>query len=67
VLRRLLDDMGHTVDEHSLASYLDYLEERGYIKIEKKKKFGIVLAKITANGLNLVDESIENDPGVEVS
>ncbi len=66
VLRRLLDDMGYTVDERSLTSYLAYLKERNYIRVEEKEKYGLVFVRISANGLNLVDGTIDPDPGIEV-
>jgi len=49
----------------SLASYLAYLEERGYVVVEQKDDFEITLVKITADGLDVLDGRT-SDVGVGV-
>jgi len=53
------------MDKGKLASYLHYLEERGYVRVEKRPAFDITLVSITADGLDVLDGRIE-DRGVGV-
>lgn len=58
-------DLGYPMDEDSLASYLAYLKERGYVRVEKRPAFDITLVSITADGMDVLDGRIE-DRGVGV-
>jgi len=64
-LRKLLADLSYPMDADTLAAYLAYLEERGYVRIDERKKYDIVLVSITANGLDVLDGRID-DHGVGV-
>jgi hypothetical protein len=57
VLHRLLDDLRYAMTEEELLSHLVYLEEKGCVKIERRKTTGveIVIATITAEGLDVLD------------
>ena len=68
VLHFLLDDLGYTIDEEECSSHISYLEEKGYIKIEKRKGGGVRIKMITisAPGLDLLDDFGKKDPGVDV-
>jgi len=57
--------MGFPITGDDLVAYLAYLQERGYVTVDTRKEFGITLAAITANGLDVVDGRIE-DRGVGV-
>ena len=63
ILRRCLANFGYPVNSQDLTSYLAYLRERGYVKLDEKKKFDITLVSITADGIDIVDGST-TDPGV---
>ena len=65
MLRVELAHMGYAMDDASLKSYLAYLEERGYVRVEEKKGFDITLVAIRAAGLDVLDGRIE-DLGVGV-
>jgi len=67
VLHFLLDDLGYTIDDEECASHISYLEEKEYIKIEKRKGGGVRIKMITVccKGLDLLDGFIK-DPGVDV-
>jgi predicted transport protein len=65
ILRKLLADLGYPMDENTLNSYLAYLSERGYVRVEDRKKYEIVLVTITADGLDVLDCRID-DRGVGV-
>lgn len=63
----LLDDLDLTIQVEELKSHLCYLKEKGFIKIEDRKSGGIVveMVRITANGLDVLDE-FQKDIGVDV-
>ncbi len=65
ILRQTLSNMGYPMTEGDMAAYLAYLKERGYITLETRKGFDIVLVAITANGLDVLDGRVE-DRGVGV-
>lgn len=58
VLRRHMATFGYPMTESDLMSYLAYLEEKCLVKIEKRGEF-IVLARITAKGLDVLDNRID--------
>ena len=57
VLRRVLGTLGHPLSMDDLDSYIAYLEEKDLVKTNKKPG-GIVLVKITAKGIDALDERI---------
>ena len=65
ILRQTLATVGYPMTGESLASYLAYLEERGYVVVEQKDDFEITLVKITADGLDVLDGRT-SDVGVGV-
>ena len=65
MLRASLANLGFAMDEGTLKSYLAYLEERGYVKVEERKGFDITLVAIRAAGLDVLDGRCD-DPGVGV-
>jgi hypothetical protein len=67
VLHRLLDDLRYPMTEEELLSHLVYLQEKGCVKVERRKTTGveIVMATITAGGLDVLDGFTDNC-GVDV-
>ena len=67
VLHFLLDDLRYTITEEELESHLAYLEEKGCVKLEKRKTTGvkIQMAVITSAGLDVLD-GFQSDCGVDV-
>jgi hypothetical protein len=57
VLHRLLDDLRYTITEEELESHLAYLQEKKYVRLDRRKAAGmdIVMATITADGLDVLD------------
>lgn len=62
VLRRHLGNFGHPITAEDLTAYVAYLEEKELVKSEKRG-VGIVLVKITARGLDVLDDRV-NEVGV---
>lgn len=58
VLRRHMANFGYPMTEGDLVSYLAYLEEKCLVKIEKRGT-DIVLVRITAKGLDVLDNRID--------
>lgn len=52
-----LDNLGYPLPEETISAHLRYLEEKGYIHLEKKKGYGfqIAFACLTATGWDLLD------------
>src|SRR6218665_526302 len=48
--------------------HLHYLEEKGYVRTEEGNELGIqrTMATLTAKGIDLLDGSIADDPGILV-
>jgi len=65
LLRRCLADFGYPLSEKALKSYLAYLHERGCIRMDEKKDYGIIMATITAKGLDILDGRI-TEPGIKL-
>lgn len=65
LIRRLLADFGYPISEHSLKSYLAYLQERGCVTLAEKRDFGITMVSITAKGLDILDGRI-TEQGIEL-
>jgi hypothetical protein len=67
VLHRLLDDLRYAMTEEELSSHLIYLEEKGCVRIERRKTSGIelVMAAVTAAGLDVLD-GFKDTCGVDV-
>lgn len=65
LIRRLLADFGVPISEHSLKSYLAYLEERGCVAVTEKRDFGITMVSITAKGLDILDGRVV-EQGIEL-
>ena len=62
----ILDDLGFTLREEEFRSHLCYLEEKGLVKLEKRRYRGIEIemVRITADGLNVQDGFIK-DIGID--
>jgi hypothetical protein len=60
ILRRCLSNFGYPMDNDKLCSYLAYLKERGYLLVEEKKAFDIIMVSITATGLDVLDGRIDD-------
>lgn len=56
------------VERGALPSYVAYLEEKGYVTTNTATVFGerVTIAKLTAKGKDLLEQSILPDPGVSV-
>jgi hypothetical protein len=57
ILQFSLDNLNYPLPEETLAAHLRYLEEKGYVTLEKKKGYGfqISFACLTATGWDLLD------------
>jgi len=57
ILQFSMDNLNYPLPEETLAAHLRYLEEKGYLHLEKKKGFGfqIDFACLTAKGWDLLD------------
>lgn len=57
VLQFSLDNLGYPLPDETLAAHLRYLEEKSYVKLERKKGYGfqIAFACLTAVGWDLLD------------
>jgi hypothetical protein len=66
VLYFLLDDLSMTISEEEFESHLAYLEERGLVKIEKRKagKVGVSMILISSEGLDVLD-GFKPDVGID--
>lgn len=66
VLQFSLDNLGYPMPQESLTAHLAYLEEKGYVRLEKKKGYGfeIAFAALTANGWDLLDGH-RNEKGID--
>ena len=62
-----LDALGYSITKEELQSHLAYLEEPGYIQIEKRKSEGIEVQKIRImkKGIDIIDK-FANDIGIDV-
>lgn len=62
-----LDALGYSITKEELGSHLSYLEEPGYILMEKRKAEGIEIKKvrILKKGIDVIDRFV-NDIGVDV-
>lgn len=56
-LQFAMDNLGYPMPEGMLDAHLKYLEEKGYVHLERKKGFGfdISFASLTAKGWDLID------------
>ena len=62
-----LDDLGYPITKEELESHLAYLEEAGYIRMEKRKTEGFEVWKvgITKKGIDIIDK-FASDIGIDV-
>lgn len=65
IVRRCLADLGYPVPAQTLRSYLEYLAERGYVRMDEREQFDILMVSISADGLDLLDGRI-TDRGVGI-
>lgn len=65
-LQFAMDNLGYPMLEGMLDAHLRYLEEKGYVRVERKKgfKFQIAFAYLTANGWDLLDGHI-HEKGID--
>ena len=63
-----LDALGYPITREELESHVAYLEEPGYIRIEKRKVEGINVQKvrISKKGIDIIDKFVP-DIGVDVN
>jgi len=70
VICEVLEDAGYNINPPELKSHLDYLEGNGYIEtsIIENRDLNItrIVAKMTPQGINLMEGNIPDDPGIEV-
>lgn len=64
VLRGRLALWGHTLERQGIKAELKYLEDKGYIKIENKFGGEIIYIHITGRGVDLVQGTGPEDPGI---
>lgn len=57
VLRRHMANFGYPLSEEDLNSYLAYLDDKELVKIDRRQG-GIVLVRLSAKGLDVLDERI---------
>lgn len=64
----ILLDLQYSVSPAVVSGYLTYMEEKGYVSVEKVKAYGVerVLAKLTPKGIDLMEGNIPADPGVKI-
>lgn len=69
LLTDILVEGGYTISTPSVQGHLRYLSEKGYVEMREAEvtELGLsrVLAKLTSRGVDLVEGSIEDDPGIE--
>jgi DNA-binding HxlR family transcriptional regulator len=60
VLRFSLDNLGYPLMEEDLSAHLRYLEEKGFLHCESRKRYGfdISFCRLTAAGWDLIDGHI---------
>ena len=61
-----MDKIGYTLPEPHLDAHVQYLQEKGYVRLTVKKGFGaeISFVQLTATGYDLLDEH-SADSGVD--
>ena len=64
----ILLDMQYGVSPAVISGYLTYMEEKGYVQIEKVEAYGVqrLLVKLTPKGIDLTEGNIPADPGVKI-
>ena len=60
LLRATLANLGYPMDDKDLRFYLAYLAERGFVRIEDRKAYGITLVTITASGIDVLDGRVKD-------
>ena len=65
-LQFAMDNLGYPMPDGSLEAHLKYLEEKGYVQIERRKGFGfnIAFACLAAKGWDLIDGHI-HEKGID--
>jgi DNA-binding HxlR family transcriptional regulator len=66
VLQFSLDNLGYPIPEGALSAQLTYLAQKGYVRVEQKRKIGfeISFAALTAEGWDLLDGHI-HEKGID--
>ncbi|WP_051273243.1 hypothetical protein [Desulfotruncus alcoholivorax] len=68
LLEITLNDRSYSTSPAILKGYLDYLADKGYVKVweEEDDLMGVnrTLAKLTAAGVDLLEGNVPADPGV---
>jgi DNA-binding transcriptional ArsR family regulator len=59
------DNLGYPMPEGALEAHLSYLQEKGYVTVERREGFGfrIAFASLSANGWDLID-GFREDSGI---
>lgn len=67
-LRFALDLLGYPMHGGMMEAHLRYLEEKGFVKVERRKGFGfdLAFASLTASGWDLLD-GFTTDRGVDAA
>jgi len=62
-VRGAMSSLGTAVDRNHYGSHLDYLQEKGYVRLETKSlgRLSVQLAEITAKGRDLLMGVIEDE------
>lgn len=70
LIGEILTDLAYTCSPPQVMTHLNYLEEKGYVKMQdvEVKEFDIhrCLVRLTAKGKDLLEGSIDADPGVDL-
>lgn len=61
-----MDNLGYPMPSGTLEAHLRYLEEKGYVNVQRRKGFGfdIAFAALTAQGWDLID-GLVREKGVD--
>jgi hypothetical protein len=67
-LQFALDNLGYPMPGGTVEAHLRYLEEKGYVQIQKRKGFGfrVAFASLTAGGWDLLD-GLGGEDGVDLN
>lgn len=63
IWRHLTSDLKLPMTPHGVRRELDYLEERGLVKISGRDT-PIWLSELTRDGIDVVEHTVECDPGI---
>lgn len=71
LISNILTDAQYNISPPQVNAHLIYLKEKGYIEMQNTHVPGLEihrnLAKLTTKGIDLLEENIAQDPGVDIS